>query len=348
MTNDILKKLIEEKLFFKRNNIKTGKQLHTNVNTKEFFIKENLMDLYKEILQKTNFLSNKKTTIRERIYYIENDLTTKQICLYCNKKNLVYQKTKVCLSKTCGDKECNSQHTSLILKQNWETNIRKIKFISVICIGCNTSFLKNEKTKKKYCTQSCWSKHNNRKDSQYTIEKRKQSYKNTISTPDYKEKYKNNPNIKEGYRKLSITMKNKIASGEFTPCITNSWTRWNANIVLRDGSIKKFRSTWDAVFYLLNTNVIYEKIRIPYFLNDEKHIYITDFVDEKNRIIYEIKPNSTKDTEKNKSKFFYAQEWCKENKYNYIIISDEWFHENAKLVDYDVHTMLKKPMEQFL
>jgi hypothetical protein len=60
---------------------------------------------------------------------------------------------------------------------------------------------------------------------------------------------------------MSEIMKNKILRGEFTPPITNSWTKWKSFIVIDDVT-KKFRSNWDAAFWLLNKNdVEYEKLR---------------------------------------------------------------------------------------
>ena len=88
----------------------------------------------------------------------------------------------------------------------------------------------------------------------------------------------------------SETMKTKILNGEFTPNINNSFTHWNAKIEL-NGKSKKFRSSWEACFWLCNTELKYENIRIPY-INEkgENKVTIIDFYDIKKNIIYEIKP----------------------------------------------------------
>ena len=146
---------------------------------------------------------------------------------------------------------------------------------------------------------------------------------------------------------MSNIMKNKILTGKFTPCVTNTWTKWESYVVF-NGNIKKFRSNWEAVFWLLNTDLDYEKIRIPYkILNDDK-IYIVDFSDDINKILYEIKPQSVLNTPKNNAKIKFAKEWCEKNGWRYVIITDEWYKENAKTVDYSINPQLKNSMKKFI
>jgi len=163
---------------------------------------------------------------------------------------------------------------------------------------------------------------------------------------------KNNPCHKQtreskanGIKKQSEAIKLKIKNGEFTPCVTNSWCRSRIEIY----NIP-FRSCWEAVFYILNPNLEYEKIRIPY-IDDNKieKIYITDFVNNDDKIIYEIKPKSVRNTTKNILKEKAAIKWCIDNGYQYICISDEYFLENAHKIDYNIFDpKLKKSMKQFL
>jgi hypothetical protein len=154
----------------------------------------------------------------------------------------------------------------------------------------------------------------------------------------YNNKYKN---------KMSIIMKNKILNGEFTPCITNSWTKWTSYAIL-NGTVKKFRSNWEAVFWLLNTECHYEKIRIPYKLSNNDKIYIVDFCDDSNKILYEIKPHSQLNSAKNCEKIKSAIEWCEKNGWKYIVITDDWYKENAKKVDYSLNPQLKNSMKKFI
>ena len=123
----------------------------------------------------------------------------------------------------------------------------------------------------------------------------------------------------------SITVKKKIQDGLWTPCVTNSWARSRVKI---DNT--PFRSSWEAIFYLLNPSVIFEKIRIPYIFNGDNHIYIIDFVDEENRIIYEIKPKGNQIDEKVQIKEKYAIQWAEENNYVFEFISEDYFKENIK------------------
>jgi hypothetical protein len=129
---------------------------------------------------------------------------------------------------------------------------------------------------------------------------------------------------KESNNKISKKIKQKILDGSFTPNITNSWSK--SMCKLNNG--KKYRSTWDAFFQLVNSELKYEEIRIPYIINGEKHIYIVDFVDFNNKIIYEIKPDSEKYKEINKIKEKFALIWCNENNFSYELISNKWFEMN--------------------
>ncbi len=151
------------------------------------------------------------------------------------------------------------------------------------------------------------------------------------------------------YKKLSEIMKEKIKNGEFTPCITNSWANSRAKISI-NGTDKSYRSTWEAVFQILNPTLLFEKIRIPYISpkDNKEHIYIIDFVDEENKLLYEIKPKSQiNDVTLAKEK--YAVEWSLVNGYQYIIISDDWFKENANKIDYNLYNeKIKNGMKQFL
>jgi hypothetical protein len=148
-----------------------------------------------------------------------------------------------------------------------------------------------------------------------------------------------------GIKKQSETMKLKIKNGEFTPCITNSWC--HSKIEIHN---IPFRSCWEAAFYILNPNLEYEKVRIPFI--DEKgneKIYITDFVNYIDKKIYEIKPKSVKKEVRNILKEKAAIKWCNDNGYQYICISNEYFLENAYKIDYTLFDLkLKKSMKQFL
>jgi hypothetical protein len=144
--------------------------------------------------------------------------------------------------------------------------------------------------------------------------------------------------------KNSLKMKQNIKEGKFIPNITNSWAKSRCDIEFyRNNDIVKIktRSTWDAYFQLYNQNIFYEKLIITYKINKEEHNYIVDFVDYDNKIIYEIKPNSTINTPKNKAKIRYARKWAKNNGYKLIIINDNWFRKN-----YDENLIKGQPCEE--
>lgn len=127
--------------------------------------------------------------------------------------------------------------------------------------------------------------------------------------------------------KKSKLMKEKIISGEFTPNIHNSKTHWQIEF-----NGKKYRSSWEVVFQYLNPLCEYEKIRISYMLDGKEKIYITDFVDNQNHILYEIKPKEFLTNVKIKAKEKSAIEWCKQNGFIFKIISQEYFIKNLEFI----------------
>jgi len=134
--------------------------------------------------------------------------------------------------------------------------------------------------------------------------------------------------LKIKYKKQSKSMKEKIKRGEFTPCVTNSWSR--SRVVINGIPT---RSSWDALFLLYNPSLDYEAVRIEYKIDEDIHNYIVDFEDKKERILYEIKPSSEKNTLINQLKFKAAKNWCINNDYKFIIISDDWFIERLEVLE---------------
>lgn len=90
----------------------------------------------------------------------------------------------------------------------------------------------------------------------------------------------------------SKIMKDKIRNGEFTPCITNTWTHWTATATV-NGKLHKFRSSWEACFWICNQHLSYETLRIQYEKNGKRYTYIADFYDTGTNTLYEIKPRSS-------------------------------------------------------
>lgn len=151
----------------------------------------------------------------------------------------------------------------------------------------------------------------------------------------------------------SIRLKRMISDGTFTPCVTNSWakSRCIVQIMRDDKSIQvKCRSSWDAYFQIKHPKLKYEKIRIPYTYKGIISNYIVDFVDDVKKCIYEIKPDSFRETEKNITKFNAAKQWCNENDYTFILIGNEWFKDNYNesiLIGQPDEHKIKRLLSQF-
>ena len=117
-------------------------------------------------------------------------------------------------------------------------------------------------------------------------------------------------------KKTSITLKSKIASGEYTPCITNTWTHWNAVIELENGSSKQFRSSWEACFYLCNPTLEYETIRVK----GHNKTYINDFYNPQTKELFEIKPYNRYNKEI--EKMTTLQQYCIDNGLKFIWLNE--------------------------
>lgn len=145
---------------------------------------------------------------------------------------------------------------------------------------------------------------------------------NSIKMKLFNQTERGKQNIRNNAKKHSKTMRQKIANGEFTPCITNTWTHWEAKIILEDNSQKKFRSSWEAVFWNSNKHLEFETLRIPWIdLANKKHSYIVDFYDKSENIIYEVKPKSTWKVQNFKMQQIIR--YCLLNKIKFIWINED-------------------------
>ena len=328
----------------------------------KWFTKNGLGDLFYEIHIQTRFLDLKSPSMRERIFYIQNGLAEIQICPHCNKNHLNFDACGIKLRKRCSSLECKRKLTSITTKENQKNmsesdKIQKSNRISIALSGRRLSdshknkmrgrFLGTTQTtetiQKRIASRKSNGKAWHREDTKLKIS---ESNKKTHGTVESKNEKKLRYDPEQRLRQSNL-MKEKILNGEFTPCITNSWTKWKA-FVNWNGSIKKFRSNWEAAFWVLNSELEYEKIRIPYQFNHEYKIYIVDFCDTINKILYEIKPASEIHVEKNITKVHAAEEWCKSNGWIFKIISNDWFARNAYKINFTKQPQLTKSMKQFL
>lgn len=319
-----------------------------HVLNKQWYIDNNQIEIWNLIHTETSFLN--ECSILERLFYIRKDLFETKKCSFCNDDLRVLGFGKNAkFSKVCNNKECkNKFHSQLSFQRNKNLSDIARENKRMKCCKKRGSYIDRhgEEKGQQYKIKMSIAL-SGRKQTQVSINKRIESRRNN-GRPWTSEKhkklmsviskklhldpiYRSKINTLQARKKQSETMKLKILRGEFTPCITNSWTKWKSKVILSDNSIKKFRSTWDATFWYLNQDTKYEKIRIPYFDSENKqHIYIVDFVDEQNKILYEIKPDALKENSINQCKFNVANKWCFENNYQFKIISDEWFKENAR------------------
>jgi hypothetical protein len=169
------------------------------------------------------------------------------------------------------------------------------------------------------------------------IKKRIKGKDNFLSNPfkveKWKEKLKNTHNKMEHpwltdlsqeererrNKKSSYSQKNNILNGNFTP--QNNY-RTKRRIELEFDNIKYyFRSSWEICFFISNHYLSYETLRIKYKKENEYKIYIPDFIDYNNRIIYELKPKRQFISQNEKMNG--AIDWCLENDYRFI-----WINEN--------------------
>lgn len=138
----------------------------------------------------------------------------------------------------------------------------------------------------------------------------------------------------EANKKISQKLKEKISNNEWTPCVTNSWSRSKVELPKFD---MKFRSSWEALFWLKNRHCEYESLRIPYNYKDKTRTYIVDFIDKTNKFVYEIKPKSEEYKTKNIAKENQLKIWAKGNQYSYVKITEFYFLDNLEFfLDNDI------------
>lgn len=358
MITEEFRQLVLEKLF-------NGNRINRKCTNKDWFNNRGLLKLYNEIFEYTKFLDSYNPSLRERIFYIENLYNNVQVCKYCNTNKLEYNICKAGFRSYCSNKECRGKHhgaMSKIALNSMTDEQRQIK--AKKCSVGNSGTFESRFGKEK--SDILKAKGRRRMlgtiQSQETINKRilslqghitseetkrkiSETNRKTHTSREFRDKYKetyDNSRIKQ-----SISMKRRIADGDFTPPVHNSWTHWD--IKINDGdNVKKFRSGWEGSFWVLNKHTQYETLRIPYEYNNVIKNYIVDFIDQENKVVYEIKPDSLKTNDINKAKEEALTKWCVENNYTYKPINNSWFHENAKNIDYIQYPCLQKSMKQFL
>lgn len=100
----------------------------------------------------------------------------------------------------------------------------------------------------------------------------------------------------------------------------NGWCGWYKKYF--------FRSILELSFIINyveknNINILSaEKIKIPYIYNENKRNYLPDYIDDNNKILYEIKPKHLLKAIENKLKFEEAEKWCLNNGYIFKVMTE--------------------------
>lgn len=241
-------------------------------------------------------------------------------------------------------------------KEYYDEFYKKEEGVCLVC-GENTKFVELKKGYMQYCSRKCMYK-SDKRNSQISAHMTKfyktdagEQYKKMLSdtrmgenNPVHKQTQETRDRMSENN---SAKMKQRILNGDFTPKATNSWANSYCRIPISD---YEFRSTWEAVFFILNPHLQYEKLRIPYIdEHGKRRIYIVDFIDYDKKIVFEVKPSKERNKQNNILKENSLKNWCNMNNFVYNVVDDDFFKENASKIDYNkFDPKLKKGMKQFL
>lgn len=137
----------------------------------------------------------------------------------------------------------------------------------------------------------------------------------------------------------SKLIKQKILDGTFTPNSNNRNTHWDSYFCN-----KKFRSSWEAIYYSLHTDALYEALRLSYNYNKKDYVYIVDFINHNTKLAVEIKPSALLNNGREKSKIAALKQWCDNNNYVMNIITEadiEYMSTLVSIENFDTNTQRK-------
>lgn len=118
----------------------------------------------------------------------------------------------------------------------------------------------------------------------------------------------------------SQIMKQMILDGTFTPNSNNRNTHWNSYY-----NGRRYRSSWEALYQYFDEDALYEELRIPYYIDEVKKIYIVDFVNHNTKMCIEVKPDELCNGRLFDAKISALNEWAFEHQYSVLVVGKKWF-----------------------
>lgn len=265
-------------------------------------ITKEMMNDYKEFFD-THF--HQTDSMREFVVCAVNDILERPKCKHCGGR-VKFGKVRPKYNNVCSQ-SCNAKLPKRrgLFNNNW------VFFRRYLCTECNEFTAKC----KGHLCRKCGHEQQG--------EAMKRIY---VENGDEMRKKCNGKKTPEQRAKQSEQVKQRILNGEFTPKTTN---RLNHSRIKYDGH--SFRSSWELAFYkdmkAKGVNIEYETLRVAYKFKGKNHVYITDFVDHDNKIVYEVKPKRLVEDPKTMAKEQAAIEWCKENGYTFEYIHEDYINE---------------------
>lgn len=170
----------------------------------------------------------------------------------------------------------------------------------------------------------------------------KQGRRNSRKLKEFYDTEKGRELKKRAAEKQSETMRRKVRDGEFTPPVNNRFTSWDAEIEFPDGTVRSYRSSWEACMHLSNPELNYESVRIPYQDESGKdRVYIADFEDPETGRVIEIKPK--KYWMKQSDKMDQIIRFCRDNGRPFTWVNE---HNISEWIDEDDFLGFEKNVEQ--
>lgn len=231
--------------------------------------------------------------IRYKFAFIHND--NKIYCSCGNLRKFINDSTfKLC--QTCGSNSCVSSALSISTKSR------------------DLSYLQTENVKHKRINSRSWYSHSDETKAKISISNKKTwTYS---KRRDLLDKNKQNG----VYIRAGNVLRQKIKDGIFTPRTTNRLN--HKRLVSPITGITTYRSSWEVLFHEKNPNLLYEYTRVNYTYEGRERVYIVDFTDCDNRILYEVKPASMINDAMTQSKLNGALIWCEEHGYTFQFITE--------------------------